>query len=147
MQIKIKKIHPGAKMPEKAHNTDTGFDLFAIDDGNKARALNGEIRHIEYKTGIQIEPPKGYHTELFPRSSISNYDLSLCNGVGLVDESYRGELILRFRITSNISPRLYKKGEKIAQLVLRKTEIAEIIEVNELENTDRGEKGFGSTGN
>lgn len=150
--IKVKKIVPEATIPQKAHQSDAGFDLVALDDGT----IDADCGFIQYRTGISIEPPNGYHTEIFPRSSISKYDLILANSIGLVDESYRGEILVRFKyihafhadgISLDDHPiRKYKKGDKIAQLVLRKTEDMNILEVNELSDTKRGTGGFGSSG-
>lgn len=156
MNIKIKKIHEDAVIPQKANNTDAGFDITAIDDGTVDSA-----GFVQYRTGIAICPQVGYHVEIFPRSSISKYDLALANSIGLIDNGYRGEILLRFKIASRAtkSPmsdtvysaqsgglRLYKKGDKIGQIVVRKTENAEFVLVDDLEDSDRGAGGFGSTG-
>lgn len=142
-KIKVKKMHPDAQLPKQANSSDAGYDLVAIDDGVYSN------KYIEYDTGLSIEPPEGYHTEIYPRSSISKYDLILANGIGLVDYSYRGNIKLRFKFTgsgTDDSLKLrYKKGDKIGQLVIRKTEHLEFIEVNDLSETERGTGGFGST--
>lgn len=154
MQIFVTKRSEEAVLPERANPDDAGFDLVAIDNGEivygkGGRSLN-DILYIEYKTGIAIEPPAGYHTEIFPRSSITKKNLFLANSIGLVDEGYRGEVIVRFKPT--MDPRFafyqgYKKGDKIAQLVVRKTETAEFVWSEALSATDRGSGGFGSSGN
>ncbi len=158
MKIKVKKLHPDAVLPTSSTSTDAGFDLVAIDDG--------EIKDtfIEYSTGIAIEPEPGYHTEIFPRSSVSKTNLVLANSVGLVDTNYRGIILVRFKIVPPIQsiqsilhnePKYetkyfklskFKKGDRIAQLVLRKTEKAEYEWAEELSDTQRGAGGFGSTG-
>lgn len=158
MKVKVKKLHPDAVLPAAATPTDAGFDLVAIDDG--------EIKdtYIQYKTGIAIEPPPGHHTEIFPRSSVSKTDLVLANSVGVVDQDYRGEILVRFKIVPPVTRSgmleeaedqyttkyfdlfKYKKGDRIAQLVLRKTETAEYEWSDELSDTHRGTGGFGSTG-
>lgn len=161
MEIKIKKLHEDAVIPFQATSTDAGYDIVAIDDGKVVAeklqvsgatyATYENIMYIEYRTGIAIEPPPGYHTEIFPRSSISKKSLILANSIGLVDEGYRHEILIRFKMTSRAdivgdpSHNLYKKGDKIAQLVIRKTERANFIEVDELSETER-KGGFGSTG-
>lgn len=138
--IKIKKLHKDAVIPTQAKNGDAGFDLTAIDDG-----INDcEGRYIEYDTGIAIQPPEGYHTEIFPRSSISKYGLFLANSIGLVDNGYRNSIKLRFKKLAKGNE--YVKGDKIGQLVIRKTENIEFIEVDELSETERGDGGFGSSG-
>lgn len=143
MQVRIKRLMPDAVMPSKAREGDAGFDCVAITDG----AWNVDRTYIEYKTGLSVQMPSGYHVELFPRSSISKYDLVLCNSIGLVDNGYRGEIVFRFKYISREtqSPLLYKKGDKIGQIVVRKTYDFPVIEVSELSETDRGTGGFGST--
>ena len=167
MSLKVKKLVPEAVLPAKAKIGDAGYDVVAIDDGT----WSDDGTYIQYRTGIAIEVPEGYHTELFPRSSITKTDLVLGNSIGLVDNGYRGEILFRFKVaqrgkqleTWSIGPdsvRLpdrnvafhkmdlitYKKGDKIGQIVIRKTESLEVEEVPELSSTERGSGGFGSTG-
>ena len=149
MNVKVKRLHPDAVLPKNANPTDAGYDLVAVDDGvwsNPNDILAST--YIEYHTGIAIEPPVGYHTEVWCRSSVSKFDLVLCNGCGLIDSGYTGEIILRFKPT----PRqhggqltFYKKGDKIGQLVIRKTEQADFMWVDAISSTDRGDGGFGSS--
>lgn len=146
IDMKVKRLVELAVIPSRASLLDAGYDLVAT-----SYSVQGEF--IEYSTGISIELPEGYHAEIFPRSSISKYDLSLANSVGLIDNGYRGELKLRFKVTNKSNgdstrlPIIYEVGDKIGQLVLRKTITANIIEVDSLSSTDRGSGGFGSTGN
>jgi len=149
-KIKVKKLDEAAIVPESANETDAGYDLIAIDDGTFKEDEQGNILYIQYRTGIAIAPPSGYHTEIFPRSSISKTHLMLANSIGLVDESYRGEILIRFKVIPSgmkvSSIMKYNAGDRIAQLVIRKTEKATFELVEELNKTDRGEGGFGSTG-
>ena len=153
MKIKVKKLHPDAILPKSAHVTDAGYDLVAIDDGKITDT------YIQYRTGLSIEVESGYHTELFPRSSISEKDLVLANSVGVVDHGYRNELFVRFKIipplerseTTNMCrlmfvTKKYKKGDKIAQLLVRRTEHADFEWAEELSDTERNQGGFGSSG-
>jgi len=159
LTLKIQKLTPQAIIPSQAHSGDAGLDLIAIDNGT----WNYERTYIEYKTGLAIELPPGYHSEIFPRSSITKTDLILANSIGLVDNGYRGELLVRFKyiprsykIDTGKSTELvtinnpysifYKQGDKIAQLVIRKTITPYIEEVAELSSTERATGGFGSTG-
>ena len=157
MQILVKKLSPEAVIPKKAIENDAGFDIVAIDDG-----VVSPEGYIQYKTGISIQPPKGVHTEIWPRSNISKYDLVLANSVGLIDNGYRGELLVRFKpvlrfafdsktnTTYAVLPvpiEKYKKGDKIAQLVISQTIGADLVESNDLASSLRGEGGFGSTSN
>jgi len=148
MLVKVKKLHDDAVLPKSAQITDAGADLVAIDDGRVQEDGHGNVLFVEYKTGIAIEPPPGYHTEIFPRSSVSKKNLVLANSIGLVDEDYRGEILVRFKVISSNRHffEKYNKGERIAQLVLRKTEKAEYEWADELSDTQRGAGGFGSTG-
>lgn len=155
--LKVKRLHADALLPSRAHENDAGWDLTTIGDAN--RTPEG---YLSYQTGLSIQLPSGYDALIFPRSSISNYDLVLANSLGLIDEGYRGELIVRFKRacrfdefddahpmidSSFFYPRIYKKGDKIAQLVLRKRPHFDIVEVDTLTDSTRGSGGFGSTGN
>jgi len=147
INVKIKKLHPDAVIPTRATSKDVGYDIIAVDDGTIVKGncehtnMWGGILYIQYRTGLAIEPPLGYHTELFPRSSISNYDLILCNSVGLIDNGYRSEILVRFRLVGN---KTYNKGDRIAQLVLRPDYYMYFQLVDELSESDRV-GGFGST--
>jgi dUTP pyrophosphatase len=156
MNIQIKKLHPDAVIPNKAHESDAGYDITAIDDG-----VVDDAGFVQYRTGISVRPDEGYHLEVFPRSSISKYDLSLANSIGLIDNGYRGEILLRFKLAtravkgpmssdvfaSQYSPyKLYVKGDKIGQIVVRKTVHADFQLLEELDVTSRSVGGFGSTG-
>lgn len=142
MKIKFKKLTTHAVTPKKAHETDAAFDLVAVD-----KAYDPESQYIEIGTGIAIELPKGYIGLLFPRSSISKTPLSLCNSVGVIDENYRGEICLRFnKIKENLDHYEYDVGDRVGQLMVIKREDVQFEEVEELEDTDRGSGGFGSTG-
>jgi len=160
--IKVKRLHEDAFLPSQNEDTDAGYDIVAIDAG-RVEFMEVEndtsghllIQYIEYRTGLSIEPPPGYHVEIFPRSSISKYDLALANSIGLVDEGYRGELLVRFKyiqprhpnkIVRNVDIKKYRKGDKIAQLVIRKTQRANFLFADELSISARGGGGFGSSG-
>ena len=153
MQLKVKRVHPDAVLPSKAKKGDTGYDVVAIDDG----VWSDDRTYIEYSTGLSVELPEGFDIKIFPRSSISKTDLVLANSVGVCDNGYRGLIKIRLKyipviesyggkITLRHPPLLYKKGDKIAQLVIQKVEEAEVVEVSELSSTERGEGGFGSSG-
>ncbi len=149
MKIKVKKLNENAVLPKAANLTDAGADLVAIDDGRVEGDGRGGVLFVEYRTGLAIEPPAGYHTEIFPRSSVSKKNLVLANSIGLIDEGYRGEVVVRFKVISDNKHFFdkFQKGDRIAQLVLRKTESAEYEWSEELSDTPRGAGGLGSTGN
>lgn len=89
MEIRFKKLVPEAKTPFKAIDIDAGFDLYAT-------SIEETKDFIVYHTGIAVEIPEGYVGMVFPRSSVTKYDLMLKNSVGIIDASYRGEIMCRF---------------------------------------------------
>lgn len=103
MKIRVKKLDPEAVLPERAKEGDVGYDLIAINDGEMKYDDYGLLVYIQYKTGLAIDPPEGYYVEIFPRSSITKTGLILGNSIGLVDEGYRGELLLRFKFPNTIN--------------------------------------------
>ena len=136
LKLKIKKIHPDTVIPKYVHEGDAGMDIYSV-----SKEITDD--YIEYKTGICIEIPEGHVCLIFPRSSISKKDLSLCNSVGVLDSGYRGEIKLRFL---KHGEKIYAVGERIGQIIILPYPKIEIQEVNELSETSRGESGFGSTG-
>jgi dUTP pyrophosphatase len=142
-------------------NKHAGFQLIAT-----SVAVNDKLQTIIYGTGICVETKQGYIGDIRPRSSIYKKALSLCNGIGTIEDTYRGELILIFRYlphvgkTHNVAAAyidlhelqaanlVYNVGDNIGQLIVLKNETDVIFEiVDELSTTVRGENGFGSTGN
>ena len=141
LEIKFKKLVETAKMPTKAHPTDAGADLTAV-----SREWNEEYGCWIYGTGIATEIPEGYVGLIFPRSSIRKYTLAQCNAVGVIDSSYRGEIMVSYKLTSDVE-KIYNIGDKIAQLVIIPYPEVSYTEVETLSETDRGENGHGSSGN
>lgn len=141
MNLKVKKLHPEAKLPTKANPGDAGLDLTAIDE-----KLNPEFRFIEYDFGLSMEIEEGYVGLIFPRSSNSKKDLVLSNCVGVVDSSYRGPVTARFKSLVPHSAKKYSVGDKVAQLVILQLPKVNVEEVTELSNTQRGTGGYGSSG-
>ena len=142
MLIKLKLDHPSAQMPEQARKGDAAVDLTAVD-----RAVNFRQNFIEYDTGICLEIPEGYGGFLFPRSSVSKYDLQLCNSVGVIDSGYRGRIKVRFRLTKDLdSAKVYSAGDRVAQLIVLPLPSIQFIEAVSLSETERADNGFGSTG-
>ena len=139
IKLKIKKLNDRAKIPNYAKKGDAGVDLIAT-----TTVSNGYF--IEYGTDLAMEIPEGHVGYIFPRSSISKTDHYLRNSVGVIDSGYRGEIKVRMSIPA-LGSKNYKNGDKIAQLIIMKLPWVDIEEVDELSETDRGEGGFGSTGN
>lgn len=146
MVVSYKKLSPDAIEPTRAHDTDAGLDLYASGKG----VYDAENAYTEYPTGIALEIPEGFVGLIFPRSSISNTDFRLTNSVGVIDAGYRGEIKFRFKTSGNgkyseIQNR-YEKGDKIGQLIILPFPKVELLELDELTPSPRGEGGFGSSG-
>lgn len=141
--IKFKKLSKDAIIPTKAHASDIGMDLYAAQDYRLYHANPTKI-----STKIACEFPKGVAGLILDRSSMGAKGIKVMGGV--IDQAYRGELIVclqSLQIDDN-RPCFFdiKKGEKIAQLVLIPSYEVNITETEELNETDRGSKGFGSSG-
>jgi len=154
MDIKIKKLTSDAVIPSYATEGSAGMDVIAT-----SVAVTED--YIEYGTGLAFELPEGYAMFILPRSSNSKKDLLLCNSVGLLDEDYRGELRFRYKcilrpetiMDENNQPQTwlnctkqYAVGEKVGQIVILPYPKINFVEVNELSDTERGERGFGEVG-
>lgn len=143
MKVNFKKLHADAVTPSYAHDGDAGIDLTAV-SFTQEYDRSGKLV-IVYHTGIAVEIPEGYVGLLFMRSSVSKYSVSMTNAVGVIDCIYRGEIMVKMKLTTDAVPTIYQPGEKIAQLVIVPYLKAELNEVEELAETERGEGGFGST--
>ena len=138
LELKVKKIDPEAKIPCYSHPGDAGMDLFS--------SVNEVIQPGEVKaipTGIQMAVPEGYVGLIWDKSGISLRRVHRLAGV--VDAGYRGEVRV---VVANLGkePYVIKKGMKIAQMLIQPVETVAIVEAEELNETSRGEGGFGSTG-
>lgn len=141
MNLKVKLTHPEAVMPSKATEGSAGYDLTAISE-----TINLQNRYIEYSFGLSMAIPKGHVGLIFPRSSISKKDITLANAVGCIDEDYRGEITARFKNLLLVGAKKYNVGDRIAQLVVLKLPEITLEQVDELDETNRGSGGYGSTG-
>lgn len=142
IEVKIKKLSGNAITPKKAHATDAGYDLYV------SSKIDDQYGNISYGTGIAMEIPDGYVGLIFPRSSNCKTDLLLTNAVGLIDSSYRGEIMAKFANyrTHNGLDADYKVGERCAQIVIMPYPEVELVVVDELSESDRGANGYGSSG-
>ena len=141
MKVKIKKLSKEAIIPKYAHTTDAGLDLTAT-----SKNIDEE-GNVVYGTGLTFEIPKGYVGLLFPRSSNAKKDLILSNSVGVLDSSYRGEVMFKFKFSNcDYSENTYEIGDRIGQLIIIPYPQIEFEEVEELSKTERGNCGYGSTG-
>lgn len=139
LELKVKKLHPDAVLPFYAHAGDAGMDIRTPEEVTVAP---GEVAKV--KAGIAFEIPDGYVALCWDKSSIGmNHKVKTIGGV--IDSSYRGEVIVGV-INLGKEPYTFKKGEKVAQVLIQKIERPEVKEVSGLSDTSRGEGGFGSTG-
>ena len=143
MTLKFKRLSDKAVFPIRAHQTDAGIDLTCT---NISQEINeaGQLTLV-YHTDLAVEIPEGYVGLVFQRSSVANKSIILTNCVGVIDSGYRGEILGKFRSTTDVVPAIYKPGERFAQLVIVPYLNVDLEEVTELSETDRGEGGFGST--
>jgi dUTP pyrophosphatase len=141
MDLKVKKMRPSARLPSRAHATDAGIDLCVDLDMflNKIPTL--------VPSGIAVEIPVGYVGLVFPRSSTyTRWGIQLSNSVGVIDSDFRGEIQFSFVKTKEVTESYIPRGTRIAQLVIVPFVAANVVEVEELSKTERGEGGYGSTG-
>jgi dUTP pyrophosphatase len=140
MKLLVKKFHKDAKLPFKKRDSDEGYDIFSIKD---EIIHSGETISIPSGIGIMVEDNNNYWLQIEGRSSMALKGVFPIGGI--IDVGYTGECKV---ILSNNSSKDYaiKKGDKIAQVIIRKHYHAEIIEVEEFKESDRGDKGFGSSG-
>lgn len=144
MNINIKKVNNNAKLPYRATEGSAGADLFACVE--ESVTIKPSER-ILIPTGIAISlSDRNYGAFIFPRSSLSSkFGISLANCVGVVDSDYRGEIKVPL-INHSDEAFTVNNGDRIAQLVIMPVVIPDFTEVEELDDTERGEGGFGSTG-
>lgn len=156
--VKIVRMAPDVVMPTKAHDTDAGFDLYAYcpnasfyswESGCQLNVKGVKVRPNEtynFHTGIKMAIPDGYWGGIYARSGLATKcGLRPANCVGVIDSSYRGEIIVAIHNDSN-ETQLVHNGDRIAQLVIQKVEPTVFEEVSELDETSRGESGFGGSG-
>ena len=136
--MKVKKLDSRAKLPLRAHPTDSGADLFALERTELAPHSIAKVR-----TGIAVELPENTSGITWGKSSVESKGIKAM--AGLVDAPYRGELLVCMYNLNN-TPFVFEAGQKVAQLVVLPTLYPTFEEVSELSDTSRGEGGFGSTG-
>ena len=139
--LKIKKLHNDAIIPNFAHKGDAGMDLYSIEEVN---IPSTETRLI--KTGISIALPKNTEAQVRPRSGLAlKHSVTVLNTPGTIDEGYRGEIGI-ILINHGKEDFVVTKNMKIAQMIVKPIYDINILEVEELNDTDRGNGGFGSSG-
>lgn len=164
LDIKIKLIHPNAKIPTKSTENSAGYDVYATEDvelkqlhigmslpegANWTAPYNVGINPptpVLLKLGFQVEIPIGYEIQIRPRSGLAlNYGITCLNSPGTIDSDYRGEVGV-ILINHGAAPYLIKAGDRIAQMIIAEVPIGKFVIVNELNKTERGKGGYGSSG-
>ena len=139
MQLKIKKLIEDAIIPKYATKDDAGMDLFSIENVELE-----PMQRAQVGTGIAMEIPEGHVGLIWDKSGLSHkFGIKTLGGV--VDSGYRGEIKVGV-INLGKEKYIFEKGHKVAQMIIQKKETPEIVEATELNNSERGEGGFGSTG-
>jgi dUTP pyrophosphatase len=145
--LKVRKLHPDAILPKRAHESDACFDIHAFFEvkPNDSRILSpSEV----FSTGLSFEVPDGWAMMVYSRSGQGfKNDVRLANCVGVIDSGYRGELKIKLTCDYNSGGMMVKNGDRIAQAMLIPIPVVEFEEVTELADSDRGAAGLGSTGN
>ena len=138
MELKVKRIQPEAKLPVYGHPGDAGLDLFSVVDRD---IQPGEVFAVP--TGIQVAVPAGHVGLVWDKSGLSLKGVHRLAGV--VDSGYRGEVQV-VMINLGAAPFAVRKGMKIAQMLVQPVTAVEVVESDFLDDTSRGDGGFGSTG-
>jgi dUTP pyrophosphatase len=142
MRLAIRRLSSRACLPTRAHDGDAGFDLYALEGGTIPAGERAAV-----PTGIAVELPERHAGLVLPRSGLAaRHGISLVNGPGLIDQGYRGEVRVLLINTDAREDFSFEAGDRIAQLLVVRVEAPDIVEVDELAETKRGEGGFGSTG-
>ena len=141
MNIRVKKLDNSAIIPSYQTKGSAGVDLHSIED----KIIESGKREI-ISTGLAFSIDDGYEVQIRPRSGLAlKHGITLLNTPGTIDSDYRGEIKV---VLINLSKESFeiKKGERIAQAVVKEVVLAQFLEVDELDDTSRGSGGFGSTG-
>jgi dUTP pyrophosphatase len=138
--IQVKRLRPGARLPHRATEGATGFDLYACVDGE---LVVGQ-EPVRVPSGVAIEAPHGYDVQIRPRSGLSAQGVMVTYGT--IDADYRGELLVTMYTLGHREPFVVKDGDRIAQLVVSRFEPVNLVEAEDLSATERGAGGHGSTG-
>jgi dUTP pyrophosphatase len=142
IEVQIQRLDAGVELPRYARPGDVGLDLRASQDADIAPG-----KRVMVPTGLAIALPEGYAGFVQPRSGLAAREgLSIVNTPGLIDSGYRGELKIVAINTDDENTIHIKRGDRIAQLVIQEVPVVHLVEVDELDASERGAAGFGSTG-
>lgn len=143
MEIKIKKLRPGAVIPVRGSEYAAGYDLYACLENSVVIEPHTTVK---IGTGLALAVPEGYFGAVFARSGMAaKQGLRPANCVGVCDSDYRGEYIVALHNDTD-TRRTVENGDRIAQLVILPFMAADFVQTDELDDTSRGSGGFGSTG-
>lgn len=146
MNVKIKRLYKEASLPSKGSEKAAAYDVYACIRAEAGCVTIKPHTTVKIGTGLSMAPPEGFFVGVYARSGLSSKEgLRPANCVGVCDEDYRGEYIVAIHNDSEIT-RTIKHGDRIAQIILQKRYDMDFEEVEELDETSRGEGGFGSTG-
>jgi len=142
VEVQVRLLRPGALVPRRAYGGDAAFDLHAASDLDLAPHERAVV-----PTGIALGLPPGVAALTVPRSGLAaRHGITIVNAPGLVDPGYRGEVKIVLLNTDDEQTFAIRVGDRIAQLLLVGPLDAELVQVEELDDTERGERGFGSSG-
>jgi len=140
--VRVKLVRAGARVPERAYEGDAAFDLHAAADLELAPHERAVV-----PTGIALGLPPGVAALTVPRSGLAaRHGITIVNAPGLIDPGYRGEVMIVLLNTDSEQTFAIRTGDRIAQLLLVGPIAADLVETRELDQTARGERGFGSSG-
>lgn len=141
IELPVRRLRPDAQVPTRAYAGDAGIDLAACE---RVELAPGERALVP--TGLAVAIPVGYAGYVQPRSGLATkHGISIVNTPGLVDSGYRGELLVNLLNTDPREPFVVEPGMRIAQLVVLAVPDVEPVEVEELPDSERGDRGFGSS--
>ena len=141
IELAVQRLRPDAVIPRRAYSGDAGLDLSAC-----ARVELAPGERALVPTGLAVAIPEGFAGFVQPRSGLATkHGISIVNTPGLVDAGYRGELLVNLVNTDTREPFVVEPGMRIAQLVILPVPEIELVEVDELPDSERGVRGFGSS--
>ena len=140
--LRVRRLRPGARLPQRATPGSTGLDLFACIEQGGTIELGRDP--VLVPTGIAIEVPAGYDAQVRPRSGLSAKGVGAT--FGTIDSDYRGEVLVTMYLFGALESYSVRDGERIAQLVIARRADLPVVEVEALSETGRGAGGHGSTG-
>lgn len=142
LRVSLRRLDPGLPVPAYAHPGDAGLDLHA-----RADAVLAPGERVLVPTGVALALPDGYAAFTHPRSGLATrHGISIVNAPGTIDASYRGEIMVNLVNLDRDEPFRVRRGDRIAQLVIQPVVRAELVEVDSLPDSSRGETGHGASG-